>query len=112
MANVTTNFLPADGNWKLTKQPMIASVAIAEGACVYAVGDGTHTKVTNATTNFKGILAEPITASDSDYATSKKLKAVWVPMNQQAEARFSVGDRKSTRLNSSHTDISRMPSSA
>ena len=29
------------------------------------------------------------------------------PMNQKAEA-----DRKSTRLNSSHTDSSRMPSSA
>ena len=25
---------------------------------------------------------------------------------------FTLGDRKSTRLNSSHTDISRMPSSA
>ena len=28
------------------------------------------------------------------------------------ESRFPTGDRKSTRLNSSHTDISRMPSSA
>src|SRR5690606_40901085 len=87
------NFLPIKGKrngWRLKKLPMIASVAIAPGAAIYAVGDGTHSKVTNSTGNFKGILAEPITASDADYATSKKLK----------------GDRKSTRLNSSHVKIS------
>tara|TARA_Y100000310_G_C20620598_1_gene783066 strand:+ start:90 stop:518 length:429 start_codon:yes stop_codon:yes gene_type:complete len=92
MANVTTNFLPKQGqNWKLTMVPMIASVAIAEGAAIYSVGDGTHTKVTNATTNFKGIMAEAIASTDDDYATSLKLKGVYVPMNEQAEAEFSVG---------------------
>ena len=40
------------------------------------------------------------------------------PITPQSEAAaligelFAEGDRKSTRLNSSHTDISRMPSSA
>ena len=93
MANVTTNFLPSGGHrdWKLTKQPMIASVAIAEGAAVYAVGDGTHTKVTNATTNFKGIMSEAIVSTDADFATSLKLKAVWVPRNAAAKAKFAVG---------------------
>ena len=91
MANVTTNFLPNDLNWKLVKLPMIASVAIAEGAAVYYVGDGTVTKVTNATTNFAGIMAEPIVATDSDYATSGKLKGVYVPLNAAAEAKFTVG---------------------
>ena len=37
------------------------------------------TKVTNATGNFMGIMAEPIVAADSDYATSLKLKGVWCP---------------------------------
>src|SRR5690606_31033132 len=88
------NFLPIKGKrngWRLKKLPMIASVAIAPGAAIYAVGDGTHSKVTNSTGNFKGILAEPITASDADYATSKKLKGVWVPVNEYAEAEFTVG---------------------
>lgn len=94
MANVTTNFLPIKGvknGWRLKQLPMIASVAIAEGAGVYAVGDGTHTKVTNATGNFMGIMAEPIVAADSDYATSLKLKGVWCPVNEFAEAEFTVG---------------------
>ena len=33
-------------------------------------------------------------------------------INDYENAIVSAGDRKSTRLNSSHTDISRMPSSA
>ena len=35
-----------------------------------------------------------------------------VPSIEQIKAVFEDEDRKSTRLNSSHTDISRMPSSA
>ena len=31
---------------------------------------------------------------------------------KQLQAKSSIGDRKSTRLNSSHSEISRMPSSA
>lgn len=91
MANTTTNFLPTGPNWKSKKISMIASVVIAEGAAVYAVGDGTHTKVTNTTTNFIGITAEPIAAADSDYATSLKQKLAYIPMNSQAEAIFTVG---------------------
>ena len=41
---------------------------------------------------------------------------VFIPLmmtdSQQMQDTLSNGDRKSTRLNSSHTDISRMPSSA
>ena len=91
MANVTTNFLPTKGKWLLKKIQMIASVAIAEGAAVYAVGDGTHTKVTNATGNNVGIMAEAIVSGDADFATSLKLKAVWVPRDEEAQARFAVG---------------------
>ncbi len=47
----------------------------------------------------------------------ERRRAWWVPRPldagaMDAAARLLVGDRKSTRLNSSHTDISRMPSSA
>lgn len=91
MANVTTNFLPKKGHWKQVKLPMIASTAIAEGAAIYAVGDGTHSLVTNSTGNTVGILAEPIAATDSDYATSLKLKAVFVPVDETAECDFTVG---------------------
>lgn len=91
MSNVTTNFLPAKGKWKMVRLPMIASVAIAEGAAVYKVGDGTHTKVTDSSANAVGILAQPIAATDSDYATSRKLKYCWVPVDNTAEAFFTVG---------------------
>ncbi len=79
------------GHWKLTTLPMIASVAMYAGAALYAVEDGTHTVVTNATTDFRGILAETIAATDSDYATSMKRKAAYVRLSLEAEAEFAVG---------------------
>lgn len=94
MASVkTTNFFPdrTHDAWELKQLPMIASVAIASGGAVYWVGDGTVTKVTNATTDFAGILQTDIAATDDDFATSRKLKAVLVPKQNSAEAEFSVG---------------------
>ena len=93
--NNNANFNPGmkgnKGSWKMEMVPMIASVAMEEGAAIYRVGDGTHTLSTDSTGNFKGILAQPITATDADYATSMKLKAVFVPRDQKAEAEFAVG---------------------
>lgn len=88
-----TNFRPIfqSGRWTTALVPMIASVAIAQGAAIYRVEDGTHTKVTNSTANFKGILLEPITAADDDYATSAKLKLCAIPLSPEAEAEFAVG---------------------
>ena len=40
--------------------------------------------------DFVGILAEPIAATDDDYATAGKLKGVWVPEDATAEAGFTV----------------------
>lgn len=95
MSNDTLNlyFLPLfkTGRWRLTRVSMIASVAMVAGAAIYAVGDGTHTIVTNATTNFKGILMEEIATTDADYATSLKMKYVAVPASVDAEAEFAVG---------------------
>mgnify|MGYP003338583413 CR=1 FL=1 len=41
-----------------------------------------------------------------------KLPHIGESLRRKEDYRFLTGDRKSTRLNSSHTDISRMPSSA
>ena len=88
-----TNFRPLykGGRWTVKLLPMIASVAMEQGAAVYAVGDGTHTLVTNSTTNFRGILLETIATTDSDYATAGKLKRVAVCLSPEAEAEFAVG---------------------
>lgn len=79
------------GRWRMKRVPMIASVVIAAGAAVYAVGDGTHTKVTNVSTNFKGIMMEEITAADTDYAVSGKMKYIAIAATNDAEAEFAVG---------------------
>lgn len=92
MGNRHTNFNPIciEKDWELKKRPMTESVAIEEGVPVYRVGDGKHTSCTHATANFEGILAEPITATDTDYATASKLKAVWVPRTISAEAECAI----------------------
>lgn len=72
-------------------QQMKESVAMAEGAALYTDLAGELTIGTNTSTNFRGILAKAITASDSDYAVAKKMKPVWVPKSLEAEAEFTVG---------------------
>lgn len=93
MGNINTNFTPIqnDRDWELVPTQMIASVAMEEGCAVYRVGDGTHTIATTTSGNFWGILAEPIAATDDDYATSLKIKSVWVPRSLRAQAEFTVG---------------------
>lgn len=90
---INKNFDPIlkPGMWRLESRPMIASVAMEMGAAVYRVGDGTHTLVTNSTANFEGIMGEAIASTDTDYATSLKMKKVWIPLSPRAEAQFTVG---------------------
>jgi hypothetical protein len=97
--NNTQNFIPSNDQWKVTELPYKASEALVDGGLVvvevsgssptgYACKAGT----TNANgQNVVGILAEPIAATDADYATAGKLKKVWVPVNSEAECFFSVG---------------------
>lgn len=78
--------------------PIVASVAMEAGTAL-GVEIVTNTTTGNlkkmGTTgasgaNFTGILAEPIVSTDADYATDGKLKGVWIPRTQTAEAEFTV----------------------
>jgi hypothetical protein len=100
MPNVTTNFLPADEHWKMAQLPMKASTAMVEGAAIGieisgndVTGNHTLMGVENAAgADFVGILAEPIAATDADYATAGKLKSVKIARSKDAEMFFTVGE--------------------
>lgn len=97
--NSTKYFYPADANWEHKMLPIVASVAIAEGAALApqisgndVTGNVTLMGVENATgADFIGIASEAIVSTDSDYATAGKLKGVRVPKNNLAKAYFYVG---------------------
>ena len=74
---------PEGGSWYVT---------VKDGKC--EVSEGAHESPTTT-----------IKMGDEDF-----VKLITGELN--AMSAFTSGDRKSTRLNSSHTDISRMPSSA
>ena len=96
--NETNNFLPIQNEWVLEQRPMKASTAMEEGSAVsyeISANDVTGYLTLSGTENanwndFVGILAEPIVATDDDYATAGKLKAVWVPMGINSKAEFTV----------------------
>ena len=96
--NNVQNFYPADDNWELVQFPFKASTAIDEGTAVApeitsndVTGNVTKMWAENANgADFLGILAEPIKATDGDYAVAWKLKGVWVPKTIYAKAYFKV----------------------
>lgn len=98
-ANRTQNFLPSNEYWILEERAFNASVEIQEGTVLSPEVSGSTTTgrlvqmgVENAGgADFYGILAEEIRSTDEDYATAGKTKKVWVPVNQLAEAFFTVG---------------------
>lgn len=97
--NNVQNFYPADDNWEMKMLPFVASVAIDEGTAIApqivennSTGYVTKMGVENAAwADFIGILAEPIVATDGDYATAGKMKGVRVPKNKEAKSYFKVG---------------------
>lgn len=97
--NKTQYFRPADDLWVEKSFPFIASVAIPQGAAVgIKITSNTTTweltlmGVENASgADFVGIMAEPIVSTDSDYATSLKMKQVKVPTSIYSTAEFTVG---------------------
>lgn len=113
MANTTTNFVPSVvREWKQVLRPMKASTVMVEGAAIgieissnTTTGYKTLMGVENAAgADFVGILAEPIAAADSDYATAGKLKAVLIPLSRDtAEAFFTVGEGTFTAIDEGKT---------
>ena len=63
------------------------------------------------TTPFELLIAVILSAQATDISVNKATQKLYPVANTPAQI-AALGDRKSTRLNSSHTDISRMPSSA
>jgi len=96
--NETGNFLPIQNEWIIEQHPIKVSTAIEEWTAVWieitsnnVTGYLTKQGTDNAAgADFVWILAEPITATDDDYATAGKLKAVWVPMSINSKAEFTV----------------------
>lgn len=103
--NNVQNFYPADDNWELKMFPFVASTAIDEGTAVApqistndVTGYVTKMGAENASgADFLGILAEPIVATDADYATAGKMKGVWVPKVPHAKSYFKVGSGTFTK---------------
>jgi len=97
--NNVQNFYPADDNWELKQFPFVASTEIDDGTVVApqissndVTGYLTKMGAENANgADFIGILAEPIRATDVDYAVAWKEKGVWVPKTKEALAYFKVG---------------------
>lgn len=95
MPNVLTNFRPlkTSKNWQLKRLPLKPSVAYEQGTALRAtLADYFEILDGSSETNPVGILWETISASDADYATSGKLKYVWVPTSPDAEVEFTVGN--------------------
>ena len=85
----------------------------------YKLYKNTLTKIAVKDTAYQGLtdLLEGTTAIAFSYAdaiSAAKILADFAKEHKSLKLKggFLEGDRKSTRLNSSHTDISRMPSSA
>lgn len=97
--NNTQNFYPSNDLWDLQYLPFLASTAIDDGTAIgiqisanTTTGNYTKMGVENASgADFIGILAQKISSTDTDYATAGKLKGVWIPKTQEAEAFFKVG---------------------
>ena len=84
----------------------LAVLASGTGTNLQAVIDACAAGTINA--QVVGVISDRRAAMALERARRHGITATWVGRAQ----RESREDRKSTRLNSSHTDISRMPSSA
>lgn len=98
LPNVNTNFLPIDGDWIIVEVPVKESLAISEGTLLSpeivtnnVTGKLKKMGVENVTgSDFFGILAEAVRATDADYATAFKMKKVYIPKAVNARAKFRV----------------------
>lgn len=87
--NNTKNFVPVGDGWMMTQIKIKPSVALEWGTALASevvssatTGYAIAMPTTNATgQNFIGILAEPISSSDSDFASTSKYRNVYIPVN-------------------------------
>ena len=111
--------------FRKAKPAVRRAASVPDGSVVWAVGDvhGRADLLLPLLTEIVGDLratrpARPVIVMLGDYvdrgADSKGVIDLLCKLSdvEDIETHFLRGDRKSTRLNSSHTDISRMPSSA
>lgn len=111
MPNENNNFLPADENWIMELKQIKINAEMEEGAAlgIDIVGNTTTGDLDLMPTentvggDFAGILAEPITSEDADYATQGKLKLVHLPLNEAAKAWFTVGAGTFTSIDKGKT---------
>jgi hypothetical protein len=88
--NNTKNFVPVGEGWVMKQIRIKPSVAIADGTAIgvevvssATTGYAIAMPATNANgQNFIGILAEAVTASDADYASTTKTRSVFIPVNK------------------------------
>lgn len=104
------NFVPIYGSgWELRECQIKLSTAYATGEGMrveiaantttgYLASASTNSGVTSVGANFIGIMAEPVRATDADYATAFKTKRVWVATSPKALAYFTVGAGTFTQI--------------
>jgi hypothetical protein len=88
--NNTRNFVPVGEGWMMKPMRIKASVALEGGTALASevvssasTGYAIAMPATNANgQNFVGILAEPVLATDADYASANKYRNVYVPINK------------------------------
>src|ERR1044072_5777638 len=92
----------------------IARVLTNAGYEVLQAADGLEALSTLEKSKIDLVISDILMPNLNGYALVARLRAKWPKMPVILTTGFlsADADRKSTRLNSSHTDISRMPSSA
>lgn len=89
-SNNTKNFMRAKGKTVLKQVPVVASTAFEQGTALAPNGSWVYVLAPVTATTWVVILNENILSTDSDYATSGKLKTVQVPVENDVEFYFNV----------------------
>lgn len=87
------SFKLVKGKSKLVAMPFTASVALAKDTLIeFSSGYAAAADDNEAAADIRGVLAEDITATDADYATTGKLKLVRVPLERHCEWEADTAD--------------------
>ena len=106
--------LPGEALWQLARRGLLEQ----RGRGIYAMADHKYTEHHSLAEAAKRVPHGTIcllSALRAHNLNTQSPHEVWIAVDRKARLstlRAVIGDRKSTRLNSSHSDRSRMPSSA